>query len=102
MRENNISGHVIHMNAIAGHYVPSMPEPNFNVYPASKFAVTALTESLRQELRYHKTGIKVTVRLRVGLAILKVIFINFFRVLVQGWSVLNFRRDSRMMGREML
>ncbi|KAJ3651874.1 hypothetical protein Zmor_017880 [Zophobas morio] len=60
MRENNISGHVIHMNAIAGHYVPSMPEPNFNVYPASKFAVTALTESLRQELRYHKTGIKVT------------------------------------------
>ncbi|XP_068911858.1 farnesol dehydrogenase-like [Tenebrio molitor] len=60
MRENNIAGHVIHMNSVAGHYVPNMPEPNFNVYPASKFAVTALTESLRQELRYHKCPVKVT------------------------------------------
>ncbi|XP_044260392.1 farnesol dehydrogenase-like [Tribolium madens] len=60
MRENNLYGHVIHMNAIAGHYVPNMPQPNFNVYPASKFAVTALTESLRQELRYNKLPIKIT------------------------------------------
>ncbi|RZC37291.1 dehydrogenase/reductase SDR family member 11-like [Asbolus verrucosus] len=60
MRENNIAGHIIHMNSVAGHYVPNMPEPTFNVYPASKFAVTALTESLRQELRFQKSPIKIT------------------------------------------
>ncbi|XP_018576886.1 farnesol dehydrogenase-like [Anoplophora glabripennis] len=60
MKENDIAGHIVHMNSVAGHYVPNMPKPNFNVYPASKFAVTALTESLRQELRYHELGIKVT------------------------------------------
>ncbi|KAG5891409.1 hypothetical protein JTB14_031476 [Gonioctena quinquepunctata] len=60
MRHNNIAGHIVHMNSIAGHHVPNTPKPSFNVYPASKYAVTALTESLRQELRYHATGIKVT------------------------------------------
>ncbi|VEN44569.1 unnamed protein product [Callosobruchus maculatus] len=60
MRENKIAGHVIHMNSIVGHKVPFMPHPNFNVYPASKHAVTALTESLRQELMHFHTGIKVT------------------------------------------
>lgn len=62
MKENTIAGHIIHLNSVAGHYVPNMPEPNFNVYPASKFAVTALTESLRQELRFLKTSIKITVK----------------------------------------
>ncbi|KAJ8913673.1 hypothetical protein NQ315_007390 [Exocentrus adspersus] len=60
MKENDIAGHIVHMNSVVGHYVPNLPKPNFNVYPASKFAVTALTESLRQELRYHESGIKVT------------------------------------------
>ncbi|XP_074028768.1 farnesol dehydrogenase isoform X2 [Leptinotarsa decemlineata] len=60
MRNHNIAGHIILMNSIAGHYVPNMPVPNLNVYPASKFAVTALTESLRQELRFNETAIKVT------------------------------------------
>lgn len=61
MRTNGIAGHIIHMNSVAGHKVVAMPKPIFNVYPASKFAVTALTESLRQELRYYGTKIKVTV-----------------------------------------
>ncbi|KAJ8926284.1 hypothetical protein NQ314_021361, partial [Rhamnusium bicolor] len=60
MKENDISGHIIHMNSVVGHYVPNMPKPSFNVYPASKYAVTALTESLRQELRYIESDIKVT------------------------------------------
>lgn len=50
------------MNSVAGHYVTPMPEPVLNVYPASKFAVTAITETLRQELRHFKSKIKVTVR----------------------------------------
>ncbi|XP_072382677.1 farnesol dehydrogenase-like [Diabrotica undecimpunctata] len=60
MRQKKIAGHIIHINSIAGHYVPVMPKPNFNVYPASKFAVTALAESLRQELCYFKSPIKIT------------------------------------------
>nr|XP_008194723.1 PREDICTED: farnesol dehydrogenase [Tribolium castaneum] len=60
MRRCNVAGHVIHMNSIAGHIVPNMAEPSLNVYPASKFAVTALTESLRQELRTTRSLVKVT------------------------------------------
>ena len=65
MRENVIAGHIIHMGSIVGRYPIMMPIPNLNVYPASKYAVTALTENLRQELNFHKTGIKVTVCISV-------------------------------------
>ena len=41
--------------------VPNMGEPVMNVYSGSKYAVTALTETLRQELNYHKSKIRVTV-----------------------------------------
>ncbi|KAF2897566.1 hypothetical protein ILUMI_08609 [Ignelater luminosus] len=58
MKDNNIDGHIIHINSIAGHMVP--PLPYFNVYPASKHAVTALTETLRQELNTFKSKIKIT------------------------------------------
>ncbi|RZC36609.1 adh short and/or KR domain containing protein, partial [Asbolus verrucosus] len=57
MRANNIDGHVIHINSVTGHKVPS---PGVNVYAASKYAVTALTETLRQELNQVGTKIKVT------------------------------------------
>ncbi|HTR99357.1 MAG TPA: SDR family oxidoreductase [Bacteroidota bacterium] len=40
------SGHVINMGSIAGHQL----YPNGNVYCASKFAVTALSEGLRMDL----------------------------------------------------
>lgn len=59
MRENNIDGQVVNINSVAGHQVP--PIPGLNVYAASKFAVTALTETLRQELNSIKSKIKVTV-----------------------------------------
>ncbi|KAF2895024.1 hypothetical protein ILUMI_11146, partial [Ignelater luminosus] len=58
MRDNNIDGHIVHLNSVAGHMVP--PLPQFNVYPASKYAVTALTETLRQELNFLGSKIKVT------------------------------------------
>lgn len=60
MKEGGIDGHVIHVNSVAGHYVPAVLK-SVNVYPASKHAVTALTETLRQELAAAGSKIKVTV-----------------------------------------
>lgn len=59
MRENQVDGHIIHINSECGHKVPNFPI--LNVYPASKFAVTALTETLRQELNSIGSKIKITV-----------------------------------------
>ncbi|CAH1118696.1 unnamed protein product [Phaedon cochleariae] len=58
MNKNEIDGHIVHINSIAGHKVPDIPL--FNIYPASKFAVTALTESLRVELNSLQSKIKIT------------------------------------------
>ncbi|XP_063930067.1 farnesol dehydrogenase-like isoform X2 [Zophobas morio] len=58
MKENQINGHIIHMNSVAGHQVLNFRGPS--VYCASKFAVTALTETLRQELNQQGLKIKVT------------------------------------------
>ncbi|XP_063929840.1 dehydrogenase/reductase SDR family member 11-like [Zophobas morio] len=60
MRDNNIAGHIVHLGSIAGRYPVMMPTPVINVYSATKYAVTALTENLRQELNFHKTGIKIS------------------------------------------
>lgn len=59
MRKNDISGHVIHVNSILGHKVFYFP--SVSVYSASKHAVTALTETLRQELNSFGSNINVTV-----------------------------------------
>jgi NADP+-dependent farnesol dehydrogenase len=59
MRTNDIQGHVIHINSTAGHAAPKAPK--LNVYSATKYAVTALTETLRQELNTLQSKIKVTV-----------------------------------------
>uniref|UniRef100_A0A1Y1LM95 Dehydrogenase n=1 Tax=Photinus pyralis TaxID=7054 RepID=A0A1Y1LM95_PHOPY len=58
MRAHSIDGHVVHINSISGHTIEYFP--NLNVYPASKFAVTALTETLRQELNSVGSKIKIT------------------------------------------
>lgn len=60
MKENNIDGHIIHINSIAGHKIPLFP--GLNVYPASKHAITALTETLRIEFNTLGLKIKITVR----------------------------------------
>ena len=49
-------GHVIHISSMAAHRVP----PGSGVYSASKFAVRALTEALRQELHEAKSAVRVT------------------------------------------
>lgn len=59
MRSNGIDGHVVHINSITGHYIPNVVE--YNVYPATKHGITALTETLRKELIDLESKIKVTV-----------------------------------------
>lgn len=60
MKKNDINdGHVIHINSVAGHWVPFFD--GISIYPASKHAVTALTETLRQELISKGSKIRVTV-----------------------------------------
>ncbi|KAL3282663.1 hypothetical protein HHI36_005838 [Cryptolaemus montrouzieri] len=57
MNRNNVDGHIIHINSVVGHLVPF---ETVNVYSASKYAVTALTETLRIELLKAESKIKVT------------------------------------------
>ncbi|KAJ8921535.1 hypothetical protein NQ315_003155 [Exocentrus adspersus] len=58
MQENKINGHIVHINSIMGHEV--IKRPYLTLYPSSKFAVTALAETLRLELMNHKSKIKIT------------------------------------------
>lgn len=59
MRKGEIKGHVVNVNCLSGHR--NLYYPNMNLYGASKHAVTALTETFRQELILNKSNIKVTV-----------------------------------------
>lgn len=57
MERRGSAGHIIHVASMASHRVPS---PESGMYAATKFAVRALTEALRQELRARKSPIRVT------------------------------------------
>ncbi|KAM9118045.1 dehydrogenase/reductase SDR family member 11 [Pangshura tecta] len=59
MKERNVDdGHIININSMNGHSV--VPQSVVHFYSATKYAVTALTEGLRQELREAKTHIRAT------------------------------------------
>lgn len=58
MKQRNFAGHIIHINSIAGHKVLNFP--HMNMYSASKHAVTAITETMRNELREQGSSVKVT------------------------------------------
>ncbi|XP_055695281.1 farnesol dehydrogenase-like [Lutzomyia longipalpis] len=60
MEKHGRNSHVVHINSIAGHNLFFPPEGSFNIYPASKFAVTAITEIHRQEFIKSTHHIKVT------------------------------------------
>jgi len=57
MKEHSEESHIIHIGSMSGHRVP--PGAN-GVYSATKFAVRALTESLRQEMHAAKRAVRVT------------------------------------------
>ncbi|CAG9854890.1 unnamed protein product [Phyllotreta striolata] len=59
MKENNIDGHIININSVAGHRV-SENLPGGHVYQASKHALKAITESLRFELIRNRSKVRVT------------------------------------------
>lgn len=67
MKKRDAAGHIVTINSICGHKVPYFADksdwPSLNIYPSSKFAVSAMTEVLRQELQREKSKVKVTVRL---------------------------------------
>ncbi len=56
MRANGDRGHVVHVSSMAAHRVPR----GSGVYSATKFAVRALTEALRQELRELGSAVRVS------------------------------------------
>ena len=59
MNEKGINdGHIVHVSSMSGHRV--VPSSATHFYSATKFAVRALAEGLRQELRAMKSGIRVT------------------------------------------
>lgn len=62
LEKRNKDGHIININSIWGHAVPKAIEipPVHNVYHATKFAITGLSETLRQEMDYLNRRTKVT------------------------------------------
>ncbi|CAG9764895.1 unnamed protein product [Ceutorhynchus assimilis] len=58
MKQHNLKGHIINVNSMAGHSVYDFP--NASVYPATKHAITALTETVRLEINREKLPIKIT------------------------------------------
>lgn len=55
MRHTGSEGHIVHISSMSGHRVPGS-----GMYSASKFAVRALTEGLRQELRADNSTIRIS------------------------------------------
>jgi len=56
MKRLGDEGHVVHVSSMAGHRVPG----GSGVYAATKHAVRALSEALRQELRHEGSRIRVS------------------------------------------
>ncbi|XP_033169397.1 farnesol dehydrogenase [Drosophila mauritiana] len=59
-RRNVNDGHILIVNSVAGHRVINHPGITMGMYSPSKYAVTALTEVLRQEFHNNKTQTKIT------------------------------------------
>lgn len=64
MKAHNVAGHILIVNSIAGHSVPVLPCSSINIYYATKHAVTAMTETYRQEFSNDGSNVKITVSLK--------------------------------------
>lgn len=63
MKKRGIDGHVILINSTLGQNLGGVAfNSSFNVYPATKYAVTALTETYRQEFMQINSKTKISVR----------------------------------------
>lgn len=61
MRQRRYDGYVIHISSMSGYrQVPSIKGTSMYMYNATKYAVRALTEGLRRELREMGSGIRVS------------------------------------------
>lgn len=58
MKINNTKGHIINVNSVLGHLVADYPA--VSMYPATKHALTAMTETLRLEINRAKLPIRIT------------------------------------------
>ncbi len=57
MDRRGVAGQIVNVSSMAGHRVPG---PDSGVYSGTKFAVRAITEGLRQELRARKSAIRAS------------------------------------------
>jgi len=65
MKKYDDIGHIVNINSVAGH-IPinfhGTVMPEYNIYPGTKYAMTATTEVIRQELNFLKNRkVKITV-----------------------------------------
>ncbi|KAJ6638578.1 Farnesol dehydrogenase, partial [Pseudolycoriella hygida] len=62
MRKRGIDGHIFMINSTSGHKVYYLvgQTASMNIYPTTKFGITAMTEVLRQEFQSFGTKIKIT------------------------------------------
>lgn len=57
MERRGVAGHIVQVSSMAGHRVPGIDSA---VYSGTKFAVRAITEGMRQELRAKQSPIRVS------------------------------------------
>lgn len=63
MKRRGVDGDVVMLSSVCGRLVPCLPGAGYlNMYVASKYALTAMAEQIRQEFYNLKTRIKISVR----------------------------------------
>ena len=86
--------------SLSGHRVTNVT-PNLHFYCATKYAVTAITEGLRQELRDKKSNIKVTVS-SAPTVVVACIPLHMYHMIVPQTNVLNYPSCYQAMGNSVL